>query len=348
MYKDLGNNDVSSDIGIVTSGVWQDGASNITTFFTSSTQYTNTGDYNVDVYRYNPATNASASVQFGLVYGHREGSGSLGTKGATGDRTTAAVFGQLNNLINPPETTTFTFQDNTTAKQCFAIVLNRARIREAIEPGGWELHLSASRQGVIAGVTGSVLKLIDDSSANNGGNSFQRNFAPEYNIVSGSLIGGTTIKTAASAEGSNGSYGTFYPSLGVLLLNPEKISQDGQLQLVIASGSNSDDRNNKKLYNAIVEGGYFQMKRKEEITSTHYFVRATANEFNSTTNETFYTMSAAGTKQIIAGLSTDPKTYITTVGLYNNNSELLAVAKLSQPILKSTSREALIKVKLDF
>tara|TARA_B100000287_G_scaffold393653_1_gene407079 strand:+ start:562 stop:1608 length:1047 start_codon:yes stop_codon:yes gene_type:complete len=348
MYKDLGTNDVASDIGIVTSGVWQDGASNITTFFTSSTQYTNTGDYNIDVYRYNPATNASASVQFGLVYGHREGSGSLGTKGATGDRTTAAVFGQLNNLINPPETTTFTFQDNTTSKQCFAIVLNRARIREAIEPGGWELHLSASRQGNIAGVTGSLLKLIDDSSTNNGGNNFQRNFAPEYNIVSGTLVGGTTIKTAASAEGANGSYGTFYPSLGLLLLNPEKLSQDGALQLIVSSGSNSDDRNNRKLYNAIDDGNYFQMKRKEEITSTHYFVRATANEFNATTNETFYTMSAAGTKQVIAGLATDPKTYITTVGLYNNDSELLAVAKLSQPILKSTSREALIKVKLDF
>ena len=348
MYKNLGNNDVSSDIGIVTSGVWQDGASSITTFFTSSTQYTNTGDYNIDVYRYNPATNASASVQFGLVYGHREGSGSLGTKGATGDRTSAAVFGQLNNLINPPETTTFTFQDNTTAKQCFAIVLNRARIREAIEPGGWELHLSASRQGNIAGVTGSVLKLIDDSSTNNGGNNFQRNFAPEYNIVSGSLIGGTTIKTAASAEGANGSYGTFYPSLGVLLLNPEKLSQDGALQLIVASGSNSDDRNNKKLYNAIDDANYFQMKRKEEITSTHYFVRATANQFNATTNETFYTESISGVKKVIAGLATDPKTYITTVGLYNDSSELLAIAKLSRPILKSTSREALIKVKLDF
>ena len=132
------------------------------------------------------------------------------------------------------------------------------------------------------------------------------------------------------------------------MLNPEKLSQDGHLQLVISSGSNSDDRNNKKLYNAITEGGYFQMKRKEEITSTHYFVRATSQEFNATTNETFYTQSAAGTKQVIAGLATDPKTYITTVGLYNANSELLAVAKLSQPILKSTSREALIKVKLDF
>ena len=347
MYKNFTAEDTSTDIGIVTSGIWQDGASTIQTFFSSSTQYTNTGDYNIDIYRYDPANNASASVQFGIVYGHRDGSGSLGTKGATGDRTTAAVFGQLNNLINPPETTTFTFQDNTTSKQVYAIVLNRARMREAIEPGGWELHLTASRQGNIAGVTGSKIKLIDDSSTNNGGNSFQRNFAPEYNIVSGSLIGGTVIKTAASAEGSDGSYGTFYPSLGVLLLNPERLNGAG-LHLKTLSGSNSDDRNNRSFFNAIADGGYFQMRRKEEITSTHYFVRATSNQFNATTNETYYTQSAAGQKQIIAGLATDPKTYITTVGLYNAASELLAVAKLSQPILKSTSREALIKVKLDF
>ena len=117
MYKNFTAEDTSTDIGIVTSGIWQDGASTIETFFSSSTQYTNTGDYNIDIYRYDPANNASASVQFGIVYGHRDGSGSLGTKGATGDRTTAAVFGQLNNLINPPETTAFTFQDNTTAKQ---------------------------------------------------------------------------------------------------------------------------------------------------------------------------------------------------------------------------------------
>ena len=44
----------------------------------------------------------------------------------------------------------------------------------------------------------------------------------------------------------------------------------------------------------------------------------------------------------------DPKVYITQVGLYNDNNELLAVAKLSKPILKSYSREAIIKVKLDF
>jgi hypothetical protein len=220
-------------------------------------------------------------------------------------------------------------------------------MREAIEPGGWELHLSASHQGNIAGVSGSTLKLIDDSSAIAGGNTNQRNFAPEYNVVSGSLIGGTTIKTAASAEGSAGSYGTFYPSLGVILLNAERLSGAG-LRLVTASGSNSDDRNARKLWKAIDNGGYFQMKRKEEITSTHYFVRATSGKFNSTTNETFYTQSVAGTKQVIAGLASEPKTYITTVGMYNDSNQLIAIAKLSKPILKSKAREALIKVKLDF
>ena len=50
----------------------------------------------------------------------------------------------------------------------------------------------------------------------------------------------------------------------------------------------------------------------------------------------------------IESFKTSPKTYLTTVGLYNDADELLAVAKLSQPILKSKSREALIKVKLDF
>ena len=347
MYRIFNDGDISGDIGIVTSGIWQDGASSLETFFSSSTQYANTGDYSVDVYRYNPSQNASASVQFGVAYGHKDGSGSLGTRGATGDRTTAAIFGQFNSLINPPETTTFTFQDNTTSKQAYAIVLNRARMREAIEPGGWELHLSASAQGNIAGVTGSMLKLIDDSSVNAGGNNFQRNFAPEYNIVSGTLIGGTTIKTAASAEGTDGSYGTFYPALGILLLNPERLNGAG-LHLKTASGSNSDDRNNRSLFFAVRDGGYFQMRRKEEISSTHYFVRATSQQFNATTNETYYTESVAGTKQVIAGLNSDPKTYITSVGLYNNDSELLAIAKLSQPILKSTSREALIKVKLDF
>jgi hypothetical protein len=339
MFKALTTDDKIADVAIVTSGVFQDGASSITTFFTSSTQYTNTGDYNVDLYRYDPANNASASVQFGVAFGHREGSGSLGLVGSTGDRATQAVYGQFNQLINPPQTSDFTFSSKTDVKLIYALTLNRARIRENLEPGGWELHLNAGTH---------TIKLIDDSSTNKGGNTNQRNFAPEYNIVSGSLSGGTTIETAASAESSTyGSYGVFYPSLGVLLLNPLKLAR-APLSLSTLTNSNSDDRNARLFSNAVKVGASFQAKRQEEITSRHYFVRATAKEFNATTNETFYTESVSGVKRIIPGLSTDPKTFITTVGLYNNENELLAIAKLSRPIIKSKSREALIKVKLDF
>ncbi len=132
-----------------------------------------------------------------------------------------------------------------------------------------------------------------------------------------------------------------------MLLNPKRL-QAAPLLMATVSASNTDNRNDRLLYNTIKTGAYFHAKRQEEITSRHYFVRATAGQFNRSTNETYYTQSAAGTRLIIPGLRSDPKTYITTVGLYNKDTELLAIAKLSKPILKSKSREALIKVKLDF
>ncbi|SVE04574.1 uncharacterized protein METZ01_LOCUS457428, partial [marine metagenome] len=77
-----------------------------------------------------------------------------------------------------------------------------------------------------------------------------------------------------------------------------------------------------------------------------YFCRATNRKFNFSTNPSFFTASDGSLTN--ASFFRDPKTYITTVGLYNENNELLAVAKLSKPLLKSFSREAIVKVRLDF
>lgn len=345
VFRIIQEDDVINDKSIVTSGLFQDGVSSITNFFTSSVQSGSTGDYSLDVYRFSPATNASASVQFGVAYGHYAGSGSKGGVGVVGERPSKAVHSQFNQLINPAQTTRFVFGSHT-AEDIFVIAMNRARIREQMEPGGWELHLSGSN----AGPAGTKIKLIDDSATNKGGNDARRNFSPEYNIVSGTLVGGRVVATQATEEGSNGTYGKFYPSIGVLVLNVHRLEQDltdksgGHFK----SGSNADGGNNDAFVELLQNASYFSAKRQEEITSTHYFVRAKAGDFNATTNESYYTESVAGVKRIVPGLLNDPKTYITTVGMYNDSNELIAIAKLSKPIIKSKSREALIKVKLDF
>jgi len=51
---------------------------------------------------------------------------------------------------------------------------------------------------------------------------------------------------------------------------------------------------------------------------------------------------------IYTTLINNPQTYITTVGMYNDQNELLAVAKLSRPLVKDFTKEALIQVKLDY
>ena len=92
-------------------------------------------------------------------------------------------------------------------------------------------------------------------------------------------------------------------------------------------------------------GGHFIVDSEETITSQYYFVRAKNFEFNYTTNPTF--QDEKGNVQFTSMIN-NPRTYITTVGLYNDNNDLLAVAKMSQPIAKDPTIEALFRIKLDF
>jgi hypothetical protein len=75
-------------------------------------------------------------------------------------------------------------------------------------------------------------------------------------------------------------------------------------------------------------------------------VRARNGEFNYSSNPSFISGS---TGAILYDLFiNNPSTYITTIGLYNDSNELLAVAKLSKPLKKDFTKEALVRVKLDF
>jgi len=179
-------------------------------------------------------------------------------------------------------------------------------------------------------------------------------------VVSGSLNLGTENEATVVAKYSSGSdaqgqgFGKFYPDQGIIVLNPKaiestigsSIDKDSANGGTLGYGVSSESQNHFLLHNAIAGGGDFQARRTENVSTSHYFVRATNREFNFSNNPTF-TTGSDGTF-VESTFEKDPKTFITTIGLLNDANETIAVAKTSQPIAKSFDKEVLIKVKLDF
>ena len=105
------------------------------------------------------------------------------------------------------------------------------------------------------------------------------------------------------------------------------------------------DNNKKQFFELIRWGSNFRIQGEETISSNFIFVRARNSEFNYTTNPSITT----GSGELIHNVLIDsPQTFVTAVGLYNDNNELLAVAKLSRPLLKDFTKESLIRIKLDY
>lgn len=83
-----------------------------------------------------------------------------------------------------------------------------------------------------------------------------------------------------------------------------------------------------------------------ELNSTIYFCRANHNEFNYSSNPTYLENSRIRVKA--NEITTPSRSYITTVGLYSADNELLAVAKVSEPLRKDPSNELTLRVRLDY
>ena len=323
--------------------MWAGDTGNITTFYTGSTQDSNNGKYYYDVHASNDQTEP---VEFAITYGHQHGSGSEGSSTSGTTNPTKAIYSQLRQVLLPAETTQFNFHGGSgtdyKSEDVFAIAVNRARYREKMDPGNWELHISSGSRSI---------RLIDDSDANI--NPQLGNTKREFNVVSGSVANGvhTTASTTATSTNS-GSYGLFYPELGMIILNPNSLAS-GSVNtcesafiepLVRSTGTN--DLNHRKLLKSIESGSYFSARREEQKRSSFYFCDVLAGEFNHSQNPSFFTGSNA--ELVNNSFKREPTTYITTVGLYNDNNELLAVAKMSKPFKKDANTEALIKVRLDY
>jgi hypothetical protein len=351
IYKRFGEFDkVNAKVEVVTTGLWTGDVGSLTSFFTSSTQKTNSGDYYYDVYSTNPQSDSSAEVQFGLAYGHVNGSGSVSLQNDdTSTLATKATYAQYRSVLLDPTDTKFSFENgagtSVDSNSIYAITVNRARYREKMDAGNWSLTVSGSN---------GVFTFIDDSGKKFGDTLGKAGRV--FKVVSGSLELGTeneaTINTTTASN--NEGYGLFYPDRGILILNPSAIADtvgtvkvDGGSAVSIAGNENVDAeyQNQQRMLQAIVNGADFQARRTENVSTQHFFVRATNREFNYSNNPTYVNSNGDFAE---SSFETDPRTYITTIGLMNDANEMIAVAKTSQPIAKSFDKEVLIKVKLSF
>ncbi len=331
----------------VTAPCWTNNVYDLTNFFTSSTQENSSqGDYVLAVYQ-TASTDSTAAIQFYLGYANALGSGSDAYNSQIPQYSpSSTLYGQWRNLILEDENANFLF-GNVTQSDFFIISVERANYKQSLLPGSLNLLLSGS----------GTTKITLTDNSNDISVVPYINGTRVYQLVSGSngsAVSTTAAGSTVAGQTASGSYGWFVPDMGAILLNAQALAltaASGGIALSYSGSFGNQDNvsngyNNTIIYTAISRGDSFELNSQENVTSDYVFIRPQNAEFNYTTNPSFITGS---TGEVLYSTSiNNPQVYITTVGLYNDANELLAVAKLSRPLVKDFTKEALIRVKLDF
>jgi hypothetical protein len=330
---------VSNDI--VVSAAWPPNKYTLTSFFTASYQVTSsTGRFYSDVFE----STSSTEPLFQVAWGDNTGSGSAYFNSAAPTYTpTLDIYRQYRALILGDENSRFMFDFYSGSNQIGVISVERANYKQSFNPGSLTLKLANGAD---------VLTLTDNSQ-------IQPTATFINNTQYYTLVSGSSGSVASSTGTPSGSYGYVFPDLGTIILNPLALQcpvVNGGLNVSwnVASPDPSNyttlnpNPNNTTLFQIISGSGTntgFSLQAAETISSNFIFCRVRNFENNYTSNPTI--IDSTG-NLIYNQLIYSPVTYITTVGLYNDNNELLAVAKLSKPLQKDFTKEALVRVKMDF
>ena len=340
-FKRLESDDFVVSAQAQTSTVWSNNSPALTSFYTQSNQVESvSGKYYTVVY--NAPSGSNREAQFEIAYGNSTGGGGLAFNANVNNYSpTSTIYGQYRTLVLEDENSSFIFGD-TTGSSIYVISVERARYKESLFPGSLNLTLK----------NGSEYVVLTDNSKDVTVPTYYGTMRA-YQVVSGSngsAYSGTGYSTS-------GSYGLFLPDIGTILLNGDALdlgASNGGISLGTTKTINTAGNNNQKLLNAISNGVNsaptasvsFGLNSEETVTSDFVFVRARNSEFNYSENPSY--ISGSTGEVIYNYFINNPQTYVTTVGLYNDSNELLATAKLSKPLNKDFTKEALIRVKLDF
>lgn len=338
-FKQLQADDFVISSDSISATLWSTANPTLTAFYTSSTQAASAaGNYYLSVYQTGSAE-SSAAVQFDIAYANSKGSGSLLYDDAVdGKSYTRSIYGQYRNQVLGDENASFTF-GGVTQSDFYVINFERARYKEKIFLGSFNLTLSGS-------AANRTLDLTDNS---NDTTVVEYGDAGRiYQLVSGS---NGSAHSGTGYHADSGSYGLLLPDIGIAILNAAALdtapaNDGGGISLGTQRQSDTDNDNNSKLFAALNRGKSFKVNSEETISSDFIFIRARNSEFNYSENPSF--ISGSTGEVLYQSFINSPQTYVTTVGLYNDTNDLVAVAKLSRPIEKDFTKETLVRVKLDF
>ena len=231
-------------------------------------------------------------------------------------------------------------------KEAIFLTFSRLLVKDEIKKGSFQMTLETGSiyrpNDLPVGPTASFV--IGDSS---GSSQFKVNSpAGEYGI----------LYEQSPAASNPDPYGLIFYQAGVVVLNMSgnltgalnaavgfeaNEQNSGPMLLLTGSDFSQEDSANawrNRIYN-------IKFNNTVELNSTVYFCRANHNEFNYSANPTYVTGSKIRVK---TNVSDQPVSYITSVGLYSADNELLAVAKLSEPLKKDPTNEITLRVRLDY
>ena len=334
--------------GFFDGGVGTLAGSNLSTSSLSATQKS---------YYYNLQYNSKD--HFSVTYGHRGGSGSA-EESSTVEGTTQAIYKQFFNFVEPNaenirDGAGWSMIDGTdssnavTQEDVYIIAAERLQMKDRLNPGTWTLTLSGSKTATDEGLN---VELTDDSKTVDAESA---PFGPRYNIVSGSA---GTVHTAYTSK----TFGFFYPDAGLLVLSANALSSSlpggaGFITSHSLSGlashtglapdnAVSESADNANKIRVALQKGSVTIRSEEQQYIYDYFCRAKSSEFNLSQNLTFW--SGSDYKIRHSDMVTNPQVYISEVGLYDDQNSLVAVGRLSSPINKNFSSEAIVKVRLTY
>lgn len=232
-------------------------------------------------------------------------------------------------LLGNADSTFAASSTGTSWNECFFIMAKRGLMKDEVKKGTVEVLLYG---------TGGTVTGTDTGAASAFKQTVGGDYAP---IFSGSTVIGLAYYNAGVVV---------IPASGVAAipwvpggLTPDAWSGSDGLNDLMASGTIDDVVDGLRAH--IVNVAFHN---QTNLYSTVYFCRATNTEFNYSSNPTYVDSS---TKRILVTSGSNilqSRTYVTTVGLYDANDNLLAVGKLNKPITKSPDTESIFRVRLDY